>query len=293
MARAKKPEEPVITYLIIDKQELKDIIVQREKIGTELIDRTINNPEEKQKHWDDFLSWNKYNEELIKQAFDIPDNSYAYEFTYRPGIGFGFYGNHRQKSFQETVEDNKSAMRSQLKKLRWFYEKIDLLRSNVKPREKPDEVQTGLNQLIRHLNRFHKVAQALRHRHDSRETLLITDEYDVQDLLYGLLQLHFSDVRTEDASPGHAGANSRLDFTMRDEKFIIEVKMTSEKYSTKKIGDDLLIDIGRYKEYPYGSHLIIFVYDKGDHIRNKHGFVTDLQKQSTDKMKVTAIINPL
>jgi hypothetical protein len=71
------------------------------------------------------------------------------------------------------------------------------------------------------------------------------------------------------------------------------VKITSERYSTKKLGEDLLIDIGRYKAYPNCSDLVIFIYDKGDHITNKYGFAADLEGQSTTGFKITVIINPM
>ena len=68
--------------------------------------------------------------------------------------------------------------------------------------------------------------------------------------------------------------------------------MTNENLTTNKLGHELLVDIGRYKEYPDCNDLLIFIYDKGDFVRNKTGFINDLQKQSTNKLKVTVIINP-
>ena len=40
------------------------------------------------------------------------------------------------------------------------------------------------------LNRFHHVAMQLRDRYDDRETLDVSDEYDVQDLLHALLNIY-------------------------------------------------------------------------------------------------------
>jgi hypothetical protein len=42
--------------------------------------------------------------------------------------------------------------------------------------------------------RFHLVARQLTHRRQNRETLAITDEYDVQDLLHALLHINFEDI---------------------------------------------------------------------------------------------------
>lgn len=292
MAKTTKKIDPIIPLLTIDKQILKAQIIEREQIGLELINRPIKSNDEKQQAWDEFMRWNTYNEELIKQAFNDPNNTYADQYKYRPGFDIGSVYARREKTFQERVENNKSEIRHQLKKLRSFYERVDLFKSESVLIPHSEDKKNDITQLVRLLNRFHKVAQALRHRHADRDTILIDDEYDVQDLLYGLLQNDFNDIRKEESSPSSAGANSRLDFVIKEKKVILEIKMTSEKYSTKKLGEDLLVDIGRYKAYPDCNQLVIFIYDKGDHIRNKHGFIVDLENQSTSGMKVTVIINP-
>jgi hypothetical protein len=125
-----------------------------------------------------------------------------------------------------------------------------------------------------------------------REPLVIKDEYDVQYLLNTLLKLHFDDLRVEEFSPSNSGANTRLDFVLKNEVIVLETKMTNEKLKTKTLGEELLIDIGRYKAYPGFTDLVIFIYDKGDHITNKRGFSADLEKQATPQMKVTVVIIP-
>lgn len=74
--------------------------------------------------------------------------------------------------------------------------------------------------------RFHKVARQLRNRYNSRETLSIEDEYDTQDLLHSLLQLYFDDIRAEEWTPSYAGGCARMDFLLKNEKTVIEVKKT-------------------------------------------------------------------
>lgn len=73
-------------------------------------------------------------------------------------------------------------------------------------------------------SRFHRVARQLRSRHNGRSTLEIEDEYDVQDLLHALLQLHFDDIRAEEWTPSYAGKSARVDFLLKKEKIVIEVK---------------------------------------------------------------------
>jgi REase_DpnII-MboI len=60
--------------------------------------------------------------------------------------------------------------------------------------------------------RFHGVVRQLRERHDSRPTLAVADEYDVQDLFHALLSIYFDDIRAEEWAPSYAGGASRMDF---------------------------------------------------------------------------------
>jgi hypothetical protein len=74
--------------------------------------------------------------------------------------------------------------------------------------------------------RFHNAARQLRNRHANRSTLQVEDEYDVQDLLHALLKIHFDDIRPEEWTPSYAGGSSRVDFLLKQEKIVIEVKKT-------------------------------------------------------------------
>jgi len=87
--------------------------------------------------------------------------------------------------------------------------------------------------------RFHEVAKQLEKRHKKRSTLTITDEYDVQDLLHALLRIDFDDIRPEDRTPSVAGASARMDFVLRKEQAVIEVKKTRETLTDGKIGEEL------------------------------------------------------
>ena len=288
----KKQQDNTIVLLVRDKSDLKATIENRIQIGLDICERQISSAEDNDQMWKDFIDWNTLNEEIVRQAFNNPKNIYVDEYKYKPGISLDtFYGNYRQKTFQEEVQENKDVIKYQVRKLKWFFEKIDVLQvaENI---AKSDPSKNQFSALILVLNRFHKVAQAIRDRHSDKETIIIQNEYDVQDLLNGLLQINFEDVRKEDFSPSHAGANSRLDFVLKKEKIILEVKMTSEQSTIDKLGRELLVDIGRYKEYPDCNDLVIFIYDRGDLIRNKTGFINDLQKQSTSKLRVTVVINP-
>lgn len=55
-----------------------------------------------------------------------------------------------------------------------------------------------INPILSIFDRFHNVVRKLRHRYENRETLNISDEYDVQDLLHALLSLYFNDIWAEE-----------------------------------------------------------------------------------------------
>ncbi|QEM09189.1 hypothetical protein [Mucilaginibacter rubeus] len=280
-----------VAYLIINKEDFKRKVADRLAIGQEFLTRKISDLDGKDKCWKEFMDWDHYNLEMIKQAFEYPDNVYGEEYkrhTGAPGAYFG--GSYTPPSFEESLENIRKEMGYQVSKLKRFGDKIELLR--VKPGSTILVEASQLDNLLRLLKRFHKVVQELRDRRADREPVLIVDEYDVQYVLKALLKLYFNDVRPEEFSPSHAGANTRIDFVLKEEGIVLETKMTHERLKAKALGEELLIDIGRYKNYPDCTDLVIFIYDKGDHIINKQGFAADLEQQSTPGFKVSVVIIP-
>jgi hypothetical protein len=161
--------------------------------------------------------------------------------------------------------------------------------------KQPSAVPTGeapLQRVRTLLDRFHDVARQLRRRHDGRETLKIADEYDVQDLLHSLLLIDFQDVRPEEHTPSTAGAHGRMDLVMKPERIVVEVKMTRDKLGDKAIGDQLLVDIGRYDKHPDCGTLICFVYDPESLLKNPRGLEADLTKQVSPAFRVITVIRP-
>lgn len=130
--------------------------------------------------------------------------------------------------------------------------------------------------LTRIFKRFHISTLQLQKRYDNRASLEIKDEYDVQDYLHAILKMFFSDIRAEEYSPSRAGKNSRVDFLLKEEKIIIETKMSRPNLKDKKLGEELIIDIERYQEHPDCKKLICFVYDPGYIIKNPYGLEKDL-----------------
>lgn len=139
--------------------------------------------------------------------------------------------------------------------------------------------------------RFHAVARQLQHRHNNRDTLTIEDEYDVQDLLHAILRLHFDDIRAEEWTPSYAGASSRVDFLLKSEKIIVEVKKMRPSMKTRDLGEQLIVDRARYEVHPDCKTLFCFVYDPEGRIGNPVGIERDLENHP-GTLKVRVIIAP-
>lgn len=140
-----------------------------------------------------------------------------------------------------------------------------------------EQVSAAELELVLQIGRgFPALVDALRNRHDKRESLEVQDEYDVQDLLGGVLRMIFEDVRPEDPSPIRAGASSRIDFVLKRQRIVVEVKMTRTSLTDREVGNQLIQDIERYRSHPDCSALVAIVYDQARHIRNPRGLEEDL-----------------
>ena len=139
--------------------------------------------------------------------------------------------------------------------------------------------------------RFYFVVRQLSFRHDKRPTLDVCDEYDVQDLFHALLYLHFPDVRAEEWTPTYAGKVSRMDFLLKKERIVVELKKTRPGLAAKELGSQLIEDIGRYKAHPACNTLICFAYDPDGLIPNPRGIENDLRRSGGD-LVVEVLIRP-
>lgn len=141
------------------------------------------------------------------------------------------------------------------------------------------------------ISRFHQVARQLRARYSDRPTIEIEDEYDVQDLFHGLLKLYFDDVRAEEYTPSYAGSASRVDFLLKQEQIVIEIKKTRKNLGAKEVGEQLIIDSQRYQSHPNCGQLICFVYDPEGRVANPRGIENDLTKE-INGVPVAVFITP-
>ncbi|WP_460732437.1 PD-(D/E)XK nuclease domain-containing protein [Lysobacter tyrosinilyticus] len=180
--------------------------------------------------------------------------------------------------YSHGINDLQRAVVSDLEKLPW----LEPAKKGLPP--------PGIDRVLMIASRFHAVATQLRRRYGGRASLEIEDEYDVQDLLHALLKLDFDDVRPEEYSPSKGGASSRLDFLLKQQKMVIEAKMASQSLTDKKIGEQLIVDIERYRAHPDCERLVCLVYDPHHHIRNPVGLERDLsRKEATIEVHVVVV----
>lgn len=156
----------------------------------------------------------------------------------------------------------------------------------------PGYMPSALERIERLCRRFSRVAAELRHRRSGKAPFEVEDEYDLQDLFRALLCLEFDDVRAEDPTSKLAGASSRIDFALPGEDVLVEVKMTRAGLTDKEVGEELLVDLVRYRTHPSARAVVCFIYDPKHHVRNPDGLKADLEKQSDSGFTVKAFIEP-
>lgn len=164
---------------------------------------------------------------------------------------------------------------------------IEKKKNDVEKVQKPNNHQI----LISLLKNFDKVARQLTYRHNNRASFEIKDEYDAQDLLQALLRGYFDDVRREEYTPSYAGSSVKVDFLLKDEKIVIEIKLATMRLKDKLIGEQLIIDMKKYKTHPDCNYLYCLVYDPNGNIRNPMGFEKDLSGKD-GSLSVAVLVVP-
>lgn len=183
--------------------------------------------------------------------------------------------------FMNGIGNAHAILRSLIREVEDFYENNEIV-----PTQKD-----SLILIEKFCDRFHLVARQLRSRHSERATINIEDEYDVQDLFHALLTLEFDDIRPEEWTPSYAGSASRTDFLLKQDQIVIEIKKTRKELGAKQVGEQLIIDIKRYKSHPDCKALICFVYDPEGRIANPRGIENDLNGEH-EGVDVRVIIAP-
>ncbi len=233
----------------------------------------------------DFKKWHRDTEVAIERIFG-EGTRHTKDFTkIRYSLGV-VTSNTTDADFDRRF---KAGLNEALTVIASFIDEIDEYWNN-----EPDSHQapyTDSEKIVLLIKRFHQVARQLRSRHSDRSTLEIEDEYDVQDLFHSLLKLNFDDIRAEEYTPSYAGSASRVDFLLKKEEIIIEIKKTRKGLGSKEIGEQLIIDSQRYQVHPNCNQLICFVYDPEGRIGNPKGIEGDLTKE-LNGIPVSVYITP-
>lgn len=231
-----------------------------------------------------FDKWHRDTKVAISKIFGS-SSEHKTEFEnirYSVGVYFtGMSDSVFDNSFYSGLDEASSMLKSMIDEIELY----GLENSSSSSENEPLEIVERL------CHRFHTFSRQLQSRYGNRQSIDISDEYDVQDIFHALLKIHFDDIRPEEYTPSYAGASTRVDFLLKKEKIIIELKKTRQNLKTKEVGEQLLIDIARYQSHPDCETLICFVYDPEGKIANPAGVEGDLEKAS-NIIKVKVIIAP-
>ncbi len=80
-----------------------------------------------------------------------------------------------------------------------------------------------------------------------------------------------------------------MDFLLNSEQIVVEVKKTRPSLGAKELGEQLLVDVGRYRSHPDCKTLVCFVYDPDELISNPRGLEHDLN-QTASEMRVKVYV---
>lgn len=156
------------------------------------------------------------------------------------------------------------------------------------PPPTPDDALETLRTLCA---RFHAVARQLRIRHDSRATLEVEDEYDVQDLLCALLHLHFGQVDSEDWCPGDGSETGRRSFHLHHKRVTVAAKKTRAGVTARDLAEQVKRESARHSVRGDCRLFLCFIYDPEGRIGNPRGFESDLTTVS-DSYTLEVIVAP-
>lgn len=234
-----------------------------------------------------YRGWMENTESIIREIF----NADSVEYKELHKLFHPVYAS-LPSGFQENIDYHKQYLHhlENIKHKLAGYSTIVKMRLQQETEKNPNDSILKVSSLCAH---FNKVVRSIRKRYADRPPLEIEDEYDVQYLLKILLSASFDDVRQEETTPSYAGAYSRIDFLLKNEKIAIETKMTRSGLTDKELGKQLILDASYYETHPTVSTLICFIYDPQNYISNPEGLIQDLEKRSNNNLLVKVFVNPL
>lgn len=270
---------PTRTHLRTPRQEARELLQGRIDEAIKIAPRNgdIKSTEDLTKAEEREDRWCKFNKELLSRIFTT--NEYVDDYAASRIQINQIADRYVTPSFGDIVSRLVHSVRKQMAALASISERLELIEeeSSVSSTIAPE-----FNDIIRLAERLDIVVRQIRERHDDRETLDVKDEYDLQDLLHALLKIFFDDVRPEEWTPSYAGGASRIDFFLAEMQTLVELKLARQSLSTKQLGEQLIVDIEKYKRHPGCRTLVCIVYDPDGRISNPRGVENDLNNEPRD-----------
>ena len=274
-----------LARLLKPREEVRELLRKRIDEVRNTVPRLIKTEDELNQAVAREKQWREYNAELLYRIFSTSDYATDYQLSQTrldrvEGIDVDVRA--LAARLYKTIEGQVACLDS-------IINRLDLI---------PDtpamavNVTQGQADIVRLAERLPRVVGQLRNRHNGRTTLDVNDEYDIQDLFHALLTLFFDDIRPEEWTPSYAGGASRIDFLLREIETVVELKKTRPSLSTKDLGEQLLVDIAKYKSHPGCRNIFCVVYDPDHIIKNPRGVENDLNGQSTPEITVRVLIVP-
>jgi len=279
---AQEPKRDLVE-LTVPRVEASLTIMKRQSLLRDIIRRQPKTTTALRLKLSALRSWRLYTYEVLRRLFS--NDELATEFSSVPieKITTEMTLHQQNTRCQTSAFNLHNSLASILDRLELYPES--------KPNLQPDAITSGTS-IVEHLAiHFHVFASQLGGRQKDREAFAITDEYDLQDIFRALLWLFFDDIRPEEYTPSYAGKSSKIDFILKKERIVVELKMTNRNLRDKKVGDQLIIDIERYRSHPDCQTIICFVYDPEHFVKNPVGLENDLSRRQ-DNLDVKVIVSP-
>jgi len=231
----------------------------------------------------DYWGWRQYTKELLRRIFSNDDIADEFDSTTRIEVTDGMEVDLILRNVALMAFSSHGKLHSIIERLELYPEiQID---AHVKTRE------NSVTLLDRLANGFHSLVSQLTEGQQANQSFFIADEHNLQNLFLALLKVFWDDVRPEEPTPSYAGKSSRADFLIKSQQIMVELKMTRRGLADKKIGDELIIDIDRYKKHPDCKTLFCFVYDPGLRLKNAFGIEDDLSGKR-EGIDVKVVVSP-
>lgn len=120
--------------------------------------------------------------------------------------------------------------------------------------------------IVRLCQRLPQTARILANRsRKGKAPFEISDEYDVQDLLHGVIRAYVKYSVQEDPLPKVGGAkSSRADISIEEIGALIEVKYVRGPDDQRRIFEEYSQDLILYTSWPHLKTLVFVIYNSGD-----------------------------